>query len=247
MRGHSLVGMQALLKELILLLTRFSDDESSFWWFGLDCSARSDGAGSHQPASSRRSAVQILPQQSSLLRGLRVLPSLPRGLQPLPQRAGQLHHRSLCGARAVAERRDPHQSLRARRLRQRNAQPGGRDLADSPAVRRGASSAAGRQRRARSLRREPVQSAAETAVAAVFQAAPAGFGGCSRGNRGDAVVPEDAAGELAARRGRGGQHGPFSRTADQVTADRGAEQPHLRAALRGAVSPAPRCRGRWTI
>ena len=29
MRGHSLVGMQALLKELVLLLDRFADDESA--------------------------------------------------------------------------------------------------------------------------------------------------------------------------------------------------------------------------
>ena len=29
MRGHSLVGMQTLLKELVLLLDRFADDESA--------------------------------------------------------------------------------------------------------------------------------------------------------------------------------------------------------------------------
>ena len=41
MRGHSLLGMQSLAKELLLLLTRFQDDESSGRGSLLCCSAES--------------------------------------------------------------------------------------------------------------------------------------------------------------------------------------------------------------
>ena len=41
MRGHSLLGMQSLVKELLLLLTRFQDDESNSRNTLLCCSADS--------------------------------------------------------------------------------------------------------------------------------------------------------------------------------------------------------------